>query len=66
MTSKTLHTFDCSHECSISDFLTILNDFDLKLESSIPMGPAGGNPEITVSGTETLIESFKQYLIKFG
>ena len=62
MTQKTLHTFDMTHEISICDFLTILNDFDLKLESSTPIGHAGGNPNITVSGTEILIESFKKYL----
>tara|TARA_B110000483_G_scaffold198835_1_gene238228 strand:+ start:267 stop:488 length:222 start_codon:yes stop_codon:yes gene_type:complete len=62
MTQKTLHTFDMTHEISITDFLTILNDFDLKLESSTPIGPAGGNPNITVSGSEIFIESFKKYL----
>ena len=45
------YTFDIAWDCPIQDFLSILDQFDLKLESWITFGPGGGNPEITVSGT---------------
>jgi hypothetical protein len=45
------HSFDIDGDCPIQDFLSLLDRFDLKLESWITFGPGGGNPEITVSGT---------------
>lgn len=53
------YTFDCAWDCPIQDFLKLLDDYNLKLESYIPIGPGGGNPEITVSGTPESIEKFK-------
>lgn len=49
------YTFDIAYDCPVSDFLELLQTYNLKLESFIPIGPAGGNPEITVSGSESSI-----------
>ena len=56
------YTFDISYDCPIQDFLQFLTDHNLKLESYIPIGPAGGNPEITVSGSPESIEKIKQII----
>jgi hypothetical protein len=60
--TKINHTFDIPYDISISDFLTILNEYHLTLVSSIPIGPAGGNPNITISATPTCITAFKHFL----
>ena len=62
--TKINHTFDIPYDISISDFLTILNEYHLTLISSIPIGPAGGNPNITISATPTSITAFKHFLSK--
>jgi hypothetical protein len=54
------HTFDIAWDCPIQDFLSTLDRFDLKLESWITFGPGGGNPEITVSGSEESIEQIRE------
>ena len=54
------HTFDIAYDCPIQDFLKFLSDYNLKLESHIPFGPGGGNPEVTVSGSPESIEKIKQ------
>jgi hypothetical protein len=54
------HTFDIAWDCTIQDFLSLLDRLDLKLESWITFGPGGGNPEITVSGSEESIEQIRE------
>lgn len=58
----TTHTFDISYECQIQEFLELLDNYGLKLESWITHGPGGGNPEITVSGTEIQIQKLQSEL----
>lgn len=53
------YTFDIAYDCPIYDFLKLLDDYNLKLESYITDGPGGGNPEITVTGTQENIENLK-------
>ena len=53
------HTFDIAYNCPVYDFLALLTEYDLKLESFIADGPAGGNPEITVSGSPESIARLK-------
>ena len=60
--TKINYNFDLPSDISITDFLTILNDFHLTLISSIPIGPGGGNPNITISATPTSITAFKHFL----
>ena len=60
--TKINHNFNLPHEVSISDFLTLINEFQLTLISSIPIGPDAGNPNITVSATPTSITAFKHYV----
>jgi hypothetical protein len=55
------YTFDCAYDCPLGEFLKVLNEFELKLVSFIPEGPGGGNPEITVTGSEKLIKQFHNY-----
>lgn len=50
------HTFDISHESTITDFFSFLEKYNLSLDSFIINGPAGGNPEITVSGNSENIQ----------
>jgi hypothetical protein len=54
------YTFDIAYDCPISDFLQLLENYNLKLESFIAIGPGGGNPEITVSGSEESIEQIRE------
>jgi len=56
------YTFDISYETPTQVFLQFLSDYNLKLESYIPIGPGGGNPEITVSGSPESIEKIKQII----
>jgi hypothetical protein len=56
------YNFDCAWDCPLQDFLSTLAMFNLTLESFIPEGPGGGNPNITVSGSPENIENFKQFL----
>ena len=56
------HTFDIAYDCSIQEFLSFLSDNNLKLESYIPIGPGGGNPNITVSGSPKSIEQIKKII----
>lgn len=56
------YTFDIAYDCPIQDFLEFLGDHNLKLESFIPHGPGGGNPEITVSGSPESIEKIKKII----
>lgn len=56
------YSFDIAWDCPIQDFLELLSEHNLKLESFTPYGPAGGNPEITISGTPSNIEKLKQTL----
>jgi hypothetical protein len=56
------YTFDIAYDCPISDFLELLDQFELKLESWITIGPGGGNPEITVSGSPESIEKIQKII----
>ena len=56
------YTFDIAYDCPIFDFLKLLEDYNLKLESYIANGPAGGNPEITVSGSPESIEKLQKII----
>lgn len=56
------YTFDIAYDCPISDFLKFLTEYNLKLESFIAVGPGGGNPEITVSGSPESIEKIKKII----
>lgn len=56
------YTFDISYDCPIQDFLKFLTEYNLKLESYLPIGPGGGNPEITVSGSPESIEKIKKII----
>ena len=52
-------SFDIAWDCPLADFLSYLEDFNLKLVSFTAFGPAGGNPEVTLSGTITDIATFE-------
>lgn len=56
------HTFDIAYDCPIYDFLKLLDDYNLKLESYITDGPGGGNPEITVSGSPENIQKLQDFI----
>jgi hypothetical protein len=56
------YTFDIAYDCPISDFLELLDQYELKLESWITIGPGGGNPEITVSGSPESIEKIQKII----
>ena len=62
--TKINYNFDIPSDISITDFLTVLNDYHLTLIESIPIGPAGGNPNITISATPTSITALKYFLNK--
>ena len=64
MKNKIDYTFTIPSDISITDFLTVLNDYQLDLKNSIPIGPAGGNPAITVSAMPTSITALKYFLNK--
>jgi hypothetical protein len=55
------YNFDISWDCPVQDFLSILKQHNLLIKSFIPIGPGGGNPNITVTGTQINIEKFKQF-----
>ena len=56
------YTFDIAYDCPIYDFLKLLDEYNLKLESYIADGPGGGNPEITVSGSSESIEQLQKII----
>ena len=56
-----IYTFDIAYDCPLSDFLELLDKYELKLESYIAIGPGGGNPEITVSSTPSQIQKLKEF-----
>ena len=56
------YTFDIAYDCPVYDFLKLLDEHNLKLESYIADGPGGGNPEITVSGSHESIEKIQEFL----
>ena len=58
------YTFDIAYHCPLSAFLELLETHNLKLESFIAIGPAGGNPEITVSGSDESIQQLTKYLLQ--
>lgn len=60
METTMTYTFDIAYDCDVYDFLDLLTKYDLKLESFNADGPAGGNPEITVSGSPESIEKIKE------
>ena len=55
------YSFDIAYDCPLDDFLRLLNDYNLKLESFIIEGPGGGNPEITVSGNQSEINRLQNF-----
>jgi hypothetical protein len=56
------YTFDIAYDCPISDFLELLDEYKLKLESWITILHGGGNPEITVSGSPESIEKIQKII----
>jgi hypothetical protein len=56
------YTFDIAYDCPIQEFLEFLTEYDIKLESFIAVGPGGGNPEITVSGSPESIEKIQKII----
>lgn len=63
MTHTLTHTFDIVWDCPIQDFLKMLDQYNLKIESYDTFGPAGGNPEITVSGSPEDIQMLSEDLL---
>ena len=57
---NTTYNFDIAWDCPVQDFLLLIYKNNLTIEQFIPIGPGGGNPNITVSGTEFWIEQFKE------
>lgn len=55
------YTFDIAYDCFLSGFLELLDEYELKLESYIAIGPGGGNPQITVSSTPSQIQKLKEF-----
>ena len=55
------YTFDIAYDCPIQEFLVMLDSFDLQLDSWVTIGPGGGNPEVTISGTEENITQFDSF-----
>lgn len=60
--THTFYTFDIAYDCPISDFLEILDKYQLKIKSWTTIGPAGGNPKITIYGSIENIEKLKKSL----
>ena len=58
---KTKYTFICAYDVCVSDFLEILDIYNLNVIDWIASGSSGGNPEITVQGLKTNINDFKEY-----
>lgn len=55
------YSFDVAFDCPLQDFLLILSEHNLQIVSFTPMGPGGGNPNITVTGTQIDIENFQKH-----
>jgi hypothetical protein len=53
---------DIAHDCPLGDYLEALEKYNLKIESFIAIGPAGGNPCMTLSGST---ENIRKYLSEF-
>ena len=45
------YDFDIAYDCPVQELFVLLDSFDLKIESWESIGPGGGNPNITISGT---------------
>ncbi len=58
------YDFDIAYDCPIQELFVLLDSFDLKIETWESIGPGGGNPNITVSGTSENIEQFKEFYNK--
>lgn len=56
------YTFDIAYDCPLHIFLEMLENYNLTLISFTAIGPGGGNPEITVSGTPDNIDLLKEEL----
>jgi len=54
------YNFDIAWDCPVQDFLLLIFQHNLTIDQFIPIGPGGGNPNITVSGSLENIEKFKQ------
>ena len=54
------YSFDIAFDCPVQDFLLILQQHNLTIQSFEPIGPGGGNPNITVIGTQTDIKNFQK------
>jgi hypothetical protein len=54
------YSFDIAFDCPVQDFLLILQQHNLTIQSFEPIGPGGGNPNITVTGTQTDIKNFQK------
>jgi len=50
---------DIAHDCPLGDYLEALEKYNLKIESFIAIGPGGGNPCMTLSGST---ENIREYL----
>lgn len=55
----TTFNFDIPADILASDLFDILNTYNFTIIKIIPIGPAGGNPNITVSADISDIEKFK-------
>ena len=56
------YSFDIAFDCPVQDFLLILQQHNLTIQSFEPIGPGGGNPNITVTGTQIDIKNFQKKL----
>jgi hypothetical protein len=55
------YNFDIAWDCPVRDFLVIIFQYNLTIDQFIPVGPGGGNPNITVTGSKENIEKFKEH-----
>lgn len=62
MTAMKTFEIDIAYDCPLGDYLEALEKYNLKIESFIAIGPGGGNPCMTLSGT---IDNIREYLSEF-
>ena len=54
------YNFDIAWDCPVQDFLLLIFQHNLTIQSFEPIGPGGGNPNITVTGTQIDIKNFQK------
>lgn len=62
MTAMKTFNIDIAHDCPLGVYLEALETYNLKIESFIAIGPGGGNPCMTLSGTT---DNIREYLSEF-